>query len=158
MGFIDITPEAATEPLPTNVSTAQPMNFFQHQDKAQKNAHLVLLFLVAVAAVVISTAAVISGVEPFSARSNTIILGIPPANNFHAFFTQPTFIWSALITLSIIILGSAFKAMQLGGNACVAAMDGKHLHPDTTDPHINNYSISSRKWPLPRAIQYQKYF
>lgn len=114
------------------------MNFFQHQETARKRTmRLVLLFALAVLAVVMSTSLVVAGVFHYFAGQS---MGSIPApsfslDNWASFFTHPSFMWSALICLAIILLGSAFKALQLGGNGIrvALAMNGKHVHPDTTN-------------------------
>lgn len=110
------------------------MNFFEHQDKAKRQTwRLLALFALAVVAVVTLTALVITVVAnhfvqfteaPFDPRS----LGLYIAN--------PIFIGAALGTFALIILGSLFKSLQLGGNGIQVAlsMNAKHIHPDTTDP------------------------
>ena len=113
------------------------MNFFEHQDKARKQTgRLVMLFILAVTVVVLSTAVVISGVVAYflgqSFGNNSVWNG----TYWHTVFTSPAFAYSALGTLTLIILGSAYKSLQLGGNGIAVALslDGKHVHPDSSDP------------------------
>ena len=110
------------------------MNFFQHQEKARKQTvKLVLLFALAVFAVCLLTATAIALIfGHFFAGPTT-----PPtsASALVHFISHPAFYWSALIAFSVILIGSAFKTFQLGGNGIqvALAMDGKYVHPDTND-------------------------
>src|SRR6056297_66651 len=108
------------------------MNFFEHQDKARKQTRiLVLVFMLAVLAIVIAM--------------NLIMLGVfgrfPSAE--HGWFS-PGFwlangqvvLWTSLATVLVIVLASAYRSAQLrGGGAQVAReLGGVEVTGDSNDP------------------------
>ena len=113
------------------------MNFFEHQNAAQRRSlQLVLLFAVAVLSVVFFTSLVVAGVVQYFSGAQIISTAAHSTEAWYSIFFTPVFLWSALICLSIILLGSLFKSLQLGGNgiAVAMAMNGKHIHPESKDP------------------------
>jgi len=109
-----------------------PMNFFEHQDKARKQTRiLVLVFMLAVLAIVIAM--------------NLVMLGVfgrfPSAE--HGWFS-PGFwlangqvvLWTSLATVLVIVLASAYRSAQLrGGGAQVAReLGGVEVTGDSNDP------------------------
>ncbi|WP_054113618.1 M48 family metallopeptidase [Marinagarivorans algicola] len=113
------------------------MNFFEHQDKARKQStRLLFLFLLAVSAVVFFTAIVITGTLTYFQTQGFLSNASSHMGYWAALLHNPILLWSLLGTLIFIILGSAFKALQLGGNGIqvALAMNGKHVHPDTHNP------------------------
>lgn len=133
MGLRLIT-DYACPPLSIPCSDLTTMNFFQHQEKARKQTvKLVLLFVLAVIVVCLLTATAVALIfGHFFAGPTT-----PPESTSAIvhFVSHPAFFWSALIAFSVILIGSAFKTFQLGGNGIqvALAMDGKYVHPDTQD-------------------------
>src|SRR6056297_2939491 len=108
------------------------MNFFEHQDKARKQTRiLVLVFMLAVLAIVIAM--------------NLVMLGVfgrfPSAE--HGWFS-PGFwlangqvvLWTSLATVLVIVLASAYRSAQLrGGGAQVAReLGGVEVTGDSNDP------------------------
>lgn len=113
------------------------MNFFEHQDKARKHTtRLLLLFILAVGGVVFFTALVITGTLTYFQTQGILSTSINSQNYWQALIHNPAFGWSALGTFVFIVLGSAYKALQLGGNGINIAlsMQGKHIHPQTDNP------------------------
>ncbi len=113
------------------------MNFFEHQNAAQRRSlQLVLLFAVAVLSVVFFTSLVIAGIVQYFFNSSIVSTEAYSPQSWHSLFSSPAFMWSALICFSVILLGSLFKSLQLGGNgiAVAMAMKGKHIHPANKEP------------------------
>ncbi len=113
------------------------MNFFEHQDKARKQStRLLFLFLLAVSAVVFFTAIVITGTLTYFQTQGFLSNASSHMGYWTALLHNPILLWSLLGTLIFIVLGSTFKALQLGGNGIqvALAMNGKHVHPDTHNP------------------------
>ena len=118
------------------------MNFFEHQDKARRQTtRLVLLLLVAVALVVLFTAIIASGVVTYFQTQTVVDTQWTDIGYWKALFTNPIFAWSALGTLTVIFLGSAYKSLQLGGNGIQVAlsMNAKHVHPETDNPQHKQF-------------------
>jgi len=110
------------------------MNFFAHQDEARKTTRrLVVLFALAVAAVVVAvhlTVAVLlfgAGVSTASSAD-----GIPVVS----LWDPELLVGVTLATLLVITGGSLFKTWQLrsGGPAVARLLGGRQVHPNTDDP------------------------
>ena len=118
------------------------MNFFEHQDKARRQTtRLVLLLALAVTAVALFTAIVVSGVVSYFQTQTAMGTQWTNLDYLTTLFTSPVFAWSALGTLTVILLGSAYKSFQLGGNGIEVAlsMNAKHVHPETDNPQHKQF-------------------
>lgn len=115
------------------------MNFFEHQDRAKrKTKQLILLLATAVIALVAITTllfAVVLYLSGTSAQQNEQAPISFWAGVLHA-LSPDTFLWIALGVTSVVLLGSAFRFMQLsaGGRAVAEAMGGQLLVGSSTDP------------------------
>ncbi|HEY7771909.1 MAG TPA: M48 family metallopeptidase [Marinagarivorans sp.] len=137
------------------------MNFFEHQDKARRlTTRLVVLFGLAVIAVVVLTAGVAAGVYTYFQMHQSYGTTLFDGAFWSTLFTRPEFVWCALGTLVVIILGSAYKTLQLGGNGIQVAlsMDAKHVHPETDNPQhkqlfniVTEMAIASGN-PVPKVF------
>lgn len=99
--------------------------FFQHQSLARRNSRImVVLFLLAVAAVIVAIDAVLGVIWLWTADA--------PA----AAVPQGVYVWGALVTAAVIFLVSLFNIARLGsGGAAVARMAGARLvASNTADP------------------------
>lgn len=107
------------------------MNFFEHQEAARRNTRvLVLLYALAVAAVVAAVTAVLAGAYLYAHAAEQpgplLLAAVPPA------------LWwgSALGTLALILLVSLVQSLRLsGGGEAVARMAGaRPVSSETRDP------------------------
>ena len=99
------------------------MDFFEHQEQARKSSgRLVLLFFLAVAAIV---AAVYAAVMAFAVVQLQT-----------SFWDPRVFRWTALGVLGVVASGSLFKMAQLKGGGGVVAkrLGGRRVDPGTADP------------------------
>lgn len=117
------------------------MNFFEHQDRAKrKTKQLMLLLALAVISLVSITTLLFAVVIYLSGyNGNSTNSGAPIATNFwdgvlHTLSPQ-NFLWIALGVISVVVLGSLFRFMQLGsgGRAVAEAMGGQLLTGDSRD-------------------------
>jgi Zn-dependent protease with chaperone function len=107
------------------------LDFFRHQELARRNSRvLVLLYALAVAAVVAAVTAVLAGaylyVRAGDPGAPATLAAVPPA-----------LLWGgALGTLAVILAVSAFQILRLGaGGEAVARMAGaREVPPETRDP------------------------
>jgi Zn-dependent protease with chaperone function len=103
---------------------AAPATFFEQQHLARRNTRvMVMLFLLAVVAVVIAVDLVLAGTYIWSMR-------VLPDN-----VPRSLYIWGALATAAAILVVSAFNVSRLAdGGASVARMVGaRRIAPDTRD-------------------------
>lgn len=105
------------------------MDFFETQDRARKKTRrLVLLYLLAVAMIIITVYGVVSIIflDPAARAGETFF---QRAWNAELFFTV------AIITLIVIISGTLFRIIQLrgGGSSVAEMMGGRKINPATTD-------------------------
>ena len=118
-----------------------PMDFFEHQERARRKTVLLLvLFAVAVAAIVVALYLVAGFLLLFKGR---------PAG----FDPQLLGIVAAAV-LTLIGLGSLYKIRQLRRAAArrsPSCSAGGAVAPDTTDGPSGGCSTSSRRWRSPRA-------
>jgi Zn-dependent protease with chaperone function len=102
------------------------LNFFEHQEAARRNTRvLVLLYALAVAAVVAAVTAVLAGAWLYTR-------GVQEAQT-----VPPELLWGgALGTLALILLVTLVQSLRLGGSGeVVAKMAGAQpLSAETTDP------------------------
>ena len=106
------------------------MNFFAAQDRARKSTlWLVLLFLLAVAALVIMSNIVVLAALGFFKPEYL------QAGDYYAQFDWSMFAMISVAVISVILMGTVYKLLQLSqGGVAVAEMVGARLIPaDTTD-------------------------
>jgi len=109
------------------------MNFFEAQDKARRQTGwLVVLFLLAVAGLIIIT--------------NLLVLGVLAYNQTGQFVFSPSllqqqFAWDifvgvAIVVISLVFLGSLYKTMALsgGGRSVAEMLDGRLIDRGSHDP------------------------
>jgi len=99
--------------------------FFEHQSLARRNSRImVVLFLLAVAAVIFAVDAVLG------------VIWLWTSDAPGAAVPSSVYVWGALVTAAVIFLVSLFNIARLGsGGAAVARMAGARLVPsNTTDP------------------------
>ena len=114
------------------------MDFFEHQRLARRNSRLmVVLFLMAVAGVVIAVDAVISIVylwnysdfkAPLDRRPGLAgLLGVVPAE---------VYLWASVLTAGLILCVSVFNVLRLGGGGTAVAkmLGARRLSPASADP------------------------
>ncbi|HEX6692402.1 MAG TPA: M48 family metallopeptidase, partial [Burkholderiales bacterium] len=112
------------------------MNFFQHQALARRNSRvMVLLFLLAVIAVVAAVDLVLAAVWVWSESE----LKANQAASLGELFRQvplSLYVWGGAVTAAIIFVVSLFNVAKLGGGgAAVAAMAGaRRIEPNSRDP------------------------
>src|SRR5690606_31742992 len=112
-----------------------PMNFFQRQEQARRASRwLVLLFVLAVLAVVCAVDAVIFFVLAQTELYTTG--GAPPLPEWMA-ANVGTVIGVSSVVAGIIGLASLYKSIVLraGGGAVARMLGGVRVSPDTTDPN-----------------------
>ncbi|MDZ7923607.1 MAG: M48 family metallopeptidase [Marinagarivorans sp.] len=110
------------------------MNFFEHQSKARSRSTLLLaLFIIAVACVVFFTALALAFVFGYFFEGTLGAQKIFTLDFWCIVLTSDVFVWSALGTFCLVVLGSVYKNLQLGGNGISVALslNAKHVHPET---------------------------
>ncbi len=110
------------------------MNFFEHQQRArQRTSLLVLLFILAVLAIVVTVnAAVLAALMFFSHDPYS---GFPSFGEWYA--THPrAVLWTSLITVGFVTGASLYKMATLasGGAAVARALGGALIETGTRDP------------------------
>ena len=109
------------------------MNFFEAQDKARRNTSvLILLFICAVAGLVLLTNLLILGVMAYS---QTGVLVFSPSELQH-YFKWDIFAAVAFGICVLIFFGSLYKTLQLstGGRAVAEMLGGRLISQNTNDP------------------------
>ncbi|HET8645656.1 MAG TPA: M48 family metallopeptidase, partial [Vicinamibacteria bacterium] len=105
------------------------MNFFESQDSARRRTrHLVFLFVLAVAAIVVSVwAAVGIAAQAAAAKMETELPWNP--------WALESLGWVAAVTLVIVLTGSLYKtfALRSGGPAVARLLGARPLNPNTDD-------------------------
>lgn len=107
------------------------MDFFEHQEAARKKTHqLVFLFLLSLAAIVVSIYALILGIMLFSGGRAYVHSGI-------SFWDPALFLYTAISTVTVVSLASGYKILQLSGGGSVVArnLGGRQIDGRTTDYH-----------------------
>ncbi len=110
------------------------MNFFEGQALARRNTRrLVVLYLLAVAAVVVAVDLVLAGIWAFTMDSGPRPPGLAARL---AQVPADVYLWGALLTGATILLVSAVQIARLaGGGDKVAQMVGaRQVQPNTVDP------------------------
>lgn len=104
------------------------MDFFESQDRARrKTGRLIFLYFLAVALITVSIYFVALFVGDFAG------LELP---RDHAAWHPEVFLAVSVATLAVILLGSAYRIVQLrgGGSRVAEMMGGRRVNPGTTDP------------------------
>ncbi len=111
------------------------MNFFEHQDRARRNTHyLILLLILAVVSLVAITTLLFATLAYFSDEHRQQSAQTAWQGILHA-LSPTAFLWIALGVSSVVLLGSLFRFMQLGagGKTVAEAMGGRLLMGNTQD-------------------------
>jgi Zn-dependent protease with chaperone function len=110
------------------------MNFFEHQDQARKNTtRLIVLFTLAVASLIALTTVFVGLVlYYFGLQSST---AYHMDGGFLSMLSWELVGGIALLVITVVVLGSAYKLMQLsgGGEKVAESLGGRRLQPNTTD-------------------------
>jgi Zn-dependent protease with chaperone function len=107
------------------------MNFFEHQDQARKKTgQLVFFFILAVVCLIVLTNLLVIGVLAY-------LGGVSPgdSSSVFSFFSLKTLATISGLVISIVIIASLFKFLQLagGGRVVAEAMGGKLLNVSDLD-------------------------
>ena len=109
------------------------MNFFERQATARARARrLIVLFIAAVIAVVISVDAIVMIVFSMFAGNHAEVSG-----SFADSMSAPSlWVWTGLVVLGVIMLGTAYRTAQLsaGGSAVAQHLGAERVPHDTRDP------------------------
>jgi Zn-dependent protease with chaperone function len=109
-----------------------PMNFFEHQDRARRQTRrLVMAFMLAVIAIVVAINALVLFGTGMLAQG-----GAPLQEPFEWMRVWPVAATTTVITVLVILIGSAWRTVQLrGGGARVATeLGGVPVDGSSTDP------------------------
>ncbi|TDY03994.1 M48 family metallopeptidase [Thiohalophilus thiocyanatoxydans] len=109
------------------------MDFFEAQDRARrKTGWLVLLFMLAVAGLILLTNLLVLGVLAYN---QTEVVTFSPALLAEQ-FQWDVFLGVAAVIIVLVFLGSAYKTMSLsgGGHKVAEMLGGRALSPDSRDP------------------------
>ena len=110
------------------------MDFFASQETARKNTKLLIgYFILAVAGLILSLYLVMMVAVNYSGGSHGSHSRLSAAT-WH-WWDGTTFFWSSVSTLTLILLGSGYKTMQLAAGGRVVAQDlgGRLVDRNTTD-------------------------
>jgi Zn-dependent protease with chaperone function len=111
------------------------MRFFEHQERArQRTRALILLFVLAVAAVVVAVDALVLGILTLGGAELQPLL--PENARGAAVDPLPVLGWSTVLTLTVIGVASLARAAWLGSGGARVARDlgGVEVGADPTDP------------------------
>jgi Zn-dependent protease with chaperone function len=109
------------------------MDFFESQDVARKKTgRLVILFIMAVIAIVLAVFVLFAGAAAYVEQEALAEQGLP----WYSVMTLDLFLGVTVITLVIVGGGSLYKVIQLrgGGTVIAESLGGRLLYQDTTDP------------------------
>ncbi|MDZ7803613.1 M48 family metallopeptidase [Thiohalophilus sp.] len=109
------------------------MDFFEAQDRARRQTGwLVLLFMLAVAGLILLTNLLVLGVLAYN---QTGVPTFSPALLAEQ-FQWDVFLGVAAVIIALVFLGSAYKTMSLsgGGHKVAEMLGGRALSPDSRDP------------------------
>ena len=107
------------------------MDFFERQDKARRKTKLlVFYFTAAIGLLVVAVYIAIALIFLRSGASDSI------DRPTFGWWEPELFMWTALGTLVVILIGSVSKTMQLarGGSAVAEMLDGRLINSNTIDP------------------------
>lgn len=118
------------------------MNFFSQQDRARrKTLWLVALLIAAVIALIAVTVLVLSSMlyftqQPMDSPNMAQAAHTPFSQHLLHMLTSDLVYWVAAGVLLMVISGSFFKLIQLGGNGrkVAEALNGRLIPPNTQDP------------------------
>lgn len=104
------------------------MNFFQHQERARRRTWLLAgYFILAIAAIVVAVSLCLYLAALWASGGGYTLSD---------WLRSPAMLWSLIITLLIILAGSARKAWQLreGGIALANLLGAREILPDSSNP------------------------
>ncbi|MGE4339053.1 MAG: M48 family metallopeptidase [Pigmentiphaga sp.] len=110
------------------------MNFFEHQDRARRNSvRLVFLLALAVLGLILATIVASAIILTFLGGGGDPATGAAPAVQWPGW---DLILAIAVAVIGVVVIGGLFKRIQLGsgGRAVAEALDGRLIHPATTDP------------------------
>lgn len=117
------------------------MNFFQHQDQAKKKTSQLVFLMFAAVITLILVATLLLAVVFYFFQNHTD--SITAANAYQTdigshllrLLTSELTLWVALGVVTVVVIGSLFKSLQLraGGKAIAESLGGKLINPDTSD-------------------------
>jgi Zn-dependent protease with chaperone function len=119
------------------------MNFFEHQDQARSNTRtLVILFSLAIVALIAITTAFIAGlIYYFEHHNQQRFVAIDrvdggQTSNILQLLTPELVGAIAVVILAVVAIGSFYKLMQLsgGGDRVAASLGGRLVSPDSREP------------------------
>lgn len=116
-----------------------PTDFFQRQDAARKNTVvLVVLFLIAVVAIVVATFLAAYWLSEVAAESR-VDSRYGRERGVVSEQVEPRVVafWAAAASLVLILGGSLYKVFELrrgGGQGVAESVGGRRIYPNTTDP------------------------
>jgi Zn-dependent protease with chaperone function len=110
------------------------MDFFEHQDKARKNTKVLVVYFVIAVACIIASVYLASLLIFYGASAKQQQPGAPPPEL--VLWDPGLFLYVALGTLGVVIIGSLYKTVALakGGSAVAESLGGRLLNPGTTHP------------------------
>ena len=116
------------------------MDFFDRQDKARRNTTLlVFYFVLAVISLLLAVNVAVSLLFTGFTNYGLVIRNLNPvssANELSLSWSQVELLFLVTIgTLSVILIGSVFKTLQLarGGSAVAELLDGRLINSNTSD-------------------------
>ena len=106
------------------------MDFFERQDKARRKTKLlVFYFIVAICLLILSGYAAVLAIFGRGGVSDSM------GESSFTLWQPDLFLWSTLGTLSVILIGSVSKTLQLskGGSAVAEMLDGRLINSNATE-------------------------
>ncbi|MFC1586411.1 M48 family metallopeptidase, partial [Fibrobacterota bacterium] len=109
------------------------MDFFEHQDKARKQTNVLVLYFIAAVTCIIG-AVYLAGLLTFHFTRSPQQPGLPVPGL--VLWDPQIFLYAALGTLGIVVLGSLYKTAVLakGGSAVAESLGGRLVNPNTNNP------------------------
>ncbi|WP_018875504.1 M48 family metallopeptidase [Thioalkalivibrio sp. ALE31] len=110
------------------------MNFFEHQDRAQRRTRwLLFLFGLAVLAIVLVMNAI---VLVLFGQAEPVAAGEPWLTREFLARNVEVMVWTSVLTIGLIGVGSLYRTLGLrdGGGAVARELDGTRVDGDTRDP------------------------
>jgi Zn-dependent protease with chaperone function len=110
------------------------MDFFEHQDKARKNTKVLVVYFVIAVVCIIASVYIASLLIFYGANAKQQQRGAPPPEL--VLWDPKLFLYVALGTLGVVIIGSLYKtaALAKGGSAVAESLGGRLVNPNTTHP------------------------
>lgn len=131
------------------------MGIFEHQDRARTRTTVLVAYFVISVVCIIAAVYIVSVLIFYNAHANQPHGSLPPEL---VLWDPAIFLYAALGTLSVVIIGSLYKiaALAKGGSVVAESLGGRLLSPDTADPSerqlcnvIEEMAIASGM-PVPR--------